>query len=123
MAGVQKASLDVQDVSLACGSADVLGDEVSLANPYRSGTGERISRIRSVARTVSSRRLVSGRAMELVIGHESLLALTNRGALSILDACFKFARASSLVSGEPWSTANLSGISLSSRESLESSLT
>ena len=27
-----------------------------------------------------------GRAMELVIGHESFLALNNRGALSILDA-------------------------------------
>ena len=32
--------------------------------------------------------------MELVNGHESSLALTNRGALSILDASCKFARAS-----------------------------
>ena len=32
------------------------------------------------------------------------LALRNRGALSILDASFEFARASFLVSGEPWST-------------------
>ena len=59
--------------------------------------------LRSVARTVSSRRRISGPAMELVTGHESFLALSNRGALSILDASFKFARASHLVSGEPWS--------------------
>ena len=45
--------------------------------------------------------------MELVNGHESFLALSNRGALSILDASFKFARASCLVSGEPWSTVRL----------------
>ena len=45
-----------------------------------------------------------GRAMELFIGHESFLALSNRGALSILDASFKFARASYLVS---WSTARM----------------
>ena len=68
------------------------GNGVSPANAYCSGTGKRISRFRSVAWTVSSRRRISGRAMELVDGHESLLALSNRGALSILDASFKFAR-------------------------------
>ena len=45
--------------------------------------------------------------MELINGHESFLALSNRGALSILDASFKFARASYLVSGEPWSTVRM----------------
>ena len=62
----RKAGLDVHDISLASGSADVLGYEVSLANAYCSGTGKRMSRIRSVARTVSSRRRTSGRAMGLV---------------------------------------------------------
>ena len=46
----------------------------------------------SVARTVSSHRRIGGWAMELLNGHESFLALSNRGALSILDASFKFAR-------------------------------
>ena len=45
--------------------------------------------------------------MELVNGHEFFLAVSSRGALSILDASFKFARASHLVSGEPWSTVHL----------------
>ena len=54
---------------------------------------ERISRICSVARTVSSRRRIRGQAMGLVNRHESFLALRNRGALSILDASFKVARA------------------------------
>ena len=106
-AGVQKACLDVHDISLASGSAYVLGYEVSPANACCSEMCTRISRIRSVARTVSSRRRISGRAMELVNGHESFLALSNRGALLILDASFKFARASYLVSGEPWSTVRL----------------
>ena len=44
IARLQKAGLDVRDISPASGSADVLGYQVSLAN----------SRIRSVARTVSS---------------------------------------------------------------------
>ena len=71
IAGVQKAGLDVRDVSLASASAVVLGYEVSSANAYCSGTGKRISRISSVAGMVSSRRCISGRAMELVNGHES----------------------------------------------------
>ena len=69
--------------------ADVVGYEVSPANSYCSGTGKRSARSRSVARTVSSRRRIRGRAMELVSGHEPSMALSNRGALSILDASFK----------------------------------
>ena len=53
--------------------------------------------------TVSWRRRISGRTMELVNGHESFLALSNRGALSIVDASFKYARASYLNCGVPWS--------------------
>ena len=100
IASVQKVGLDVHDISLASGSADVLGYEVFLANASCSGTCKRVSRTRSVARTVSSRRRIGGRAMELVDGHESFLAISNRGALSILDANFKFARASYLIAGE-----------------------
>ena len=61
--------------------------------------GKRMERIRPVARTACSRRRISGRAMELVNGHESFLSLSNRGALSILDTSFKFTRASYLASG------------------------
>ena len=107
IAGVKRASLDVHDLSLASGSSDVLGYEVSPANAYRSGTGKRISRIRSVVRTVSSRRCISGPAMELVSGHEFFLAVRNCGAHSIFDATFKFAQAPYLLSGEPWSTVRM----------------
>ena len=100
IAGVNTACRDVHDISLASGSADVLGYEVSPANAYCSWTRKRIARVRSVARTVSARRRISGRAMELVNGHESFLALSIRGALSILDASFRFARASYLAAGE-----------------------
>ena len=103
IAGVQKAGLDVHDISLARGSAYVLGYEVTPANAYCSGTDKRISLFRSVARTISSRRRIGGRAMVLVNDHESFLALSNRGALSILDASSKFTRASDLVPGESWS--------------------
>ena len=96
IAGVKRAGLDVHDTSHASGSADVLGDEVSPVNLYCSGTGKRLSRLRSVARTVSTRRRISGRAMELVNGHEYFLALGNRGTLSIFDASFKFAWASAI---------------------------
>ena len=106
IAGVQRAGLDVHDISLASGSPDVFDFEVSPANACCSGTRKRIARIRSVAQTVSSRRCIGGRAMELVNGHASFLAPSNRGALSIL-ASFKFARASYLVSGKPWSTVRM----------------
>ena len=107
--GVQKAGLDVHDISLSSGSADVLGCEVSPGNAYYSGTGKRISRIRSVARTVSSRRRISGRAVELVYGHESFLALSNRGALSIVDASFKFTRGSHLMVSRTHGTKSVRG--------------
>ena len=45
--------------------------------------------------------------MDLVNGQEHFQALYNRGALPILDASFKFARASNLVSGEPWITVRV----------------
>ena len=85
---VQKAGVDVHDISLAIGIVDVLGDEVSPANSYCSGTGKRKSRIRSVARTVFFAPSHQ-RAMELVSGHESFLVRSDRGAVSILDASFK----------------------------------
>ena len=107
IAGAQKAGLDVHDVVHASGSADVLGYEVSLANSCCGGAGKQKSCMRSVGRTVSSRRRISGRAMEFFSGHESFVALSNRGALSILDASFKFPRASCLVTVEPWSTVRL----------------
>ena len=75
IAGVQKAGLDIHDISRAKGSADVLGYEVSPANAHCSGTSKRISRIRSVSWTVSSRCRISGRLMELVVVHESFLPL------------------------------------------------
>ena len=50
---------------------------MSPANAYCSGTGKRISRIRFVARTVSSRRHIRGRAMGLVNGIESSLTVRN----------------------------------------------
>ena len=77
----KKAGLDVHHISRASGSADVLGYEVSPVNACCSGTSKRISRIRSVARTVSRRRIL-GRAMQLVNGHGSFLALSNRGVLN-----------------------------------------
>ena len=104
IAGVQRAGLDVHDAAYASGGAEVLGYEVSVANSHCGGPGKWVSRMRSVARTVSSRRRLTGCAMELVNGHESFLALSNRGALSILEASFKFAQASHLVSGESWSS-------------------
>ena len=61
------------------------------------GAAKRIPRSRSVARTVSVRRCISGQAMEL----------TNRGALSILDASFKSARSCFLVSKQPWLTVRM----------------
>ena len=103
IAGGKRAGLDVHDISLASGSADVLGYEYSNC----SGSGKRMARIRPVARTVSSRRRISGRVMELVNGHESFLALGNRGVVSVLDASFMLALASYLVSGEPWSTVRM----------------
>ena len=86
------------------------------------GRGKRMSRIHSVARTVCSRRRISGRALDLVSGQESFLALSNRA-----DASFKFARASYLLSGELWSTVRMEHRafgenSLSSPQSLEPSL-
>ena len=63
--------------------------------------------VRSVTQMVSSKHRISGRTLEFVSCHDSFLALDGRGALSILDVSFKFARASCLVSGEPWSTVRV----------------
>ena len=61
------------------------------------GTGQRMTRILSVAWRVSSRRRISGRAMELV----------KRSRVFLGAQRSKFARVSYLVSGEPWSTVRM----------------
>ena len=106
IAGVQKASLDVHDISPANGSADVFGYEVSPANSYCSGTGKRMARTRLVERMVSWRRRIIGRTMELVNVHNlfwrsAIVELSVSLSLSILDASFKFDRVSYLVSSVP----------------------
>ena len=80
---VKRAGFDVHDLSLASGSADVLGYEGSPAHFHCSGAGSSTALVRSVARTVSSHRRISGRAMEVVSGHESFLARSNRGLLRL----------------------------------------
>ena len=82
--GVQNTGLDVHDISLASGSANVLGYEVSPANPICSGTDKRTARIRSVARTVSSRRRIGGRTMELGIS-ALVTSLSWRSAIVMLE--------------------------------------
>ena len=92
IASVTRAGLDVHDTCTL--PAEVQMFSIMMCDqPTRIEVerGERIARIRSVAWTIFARRRVSGRAMELVNGHESFLALSNRGALSILHASFKFA--------------------------------
>ena len=96
IADVQETGLNVHDIFLVSGRADVLGYEMSPSSACCSGVSKQISRIRPVARTVSASRRINGRTVELVNGHESFLTLSNRGALSILDVSFKFARTSSL---------------------------
>ena len=73
----KRARLDVHDIILASGRA--LGYEVSVPNVYCSGTGKRISRIRS-SRTYG---LFAPSHQRSGNGHEYFQALTNRGALSI----------------------------------------
>ena len=79
-------------MSLASGSVGFLGYELSPASGCCSGAAKRIVRVRSVARTVSVRQCISSLGSD----HESSLALSNRCALSIVDASVKFARSSFL---------------------------
>ena len=91
---------------LASGSADVSRYEVSPANAYCCGIGKWISPMLSRTDGMFAVASAVGRWTSSV-GHESFRALSKRGALSIMDASFKFARVSDLVSGEPWSTVRV----------------
>ena len=109
IAGVQKACLGLHDTSFPSGSADVWVVKchqptrlaVEWANGPHTFDQSRGRSLRAVA--VAARRWRSSTVTSL------FLALSNRGALSILDATFKFAQASCLVSGEPWSTCAWNG--------------
>ena len=61
----------------------MLGYDVSPVMGLCSGSANRIVRDRAVARAVVFRWRINGRAVELVNGHESLLVLSSRGALSM----------------------------------------
>ena len=73
----------MQDISLASGRADVLGCEVSPAQRVLQWNGQTDNK-NSFSRTdgLFAQSLIGGRTMELVNGHESCSALSNRGALS-----------------------------------------
>ena len=96
IAGVKRARLDVDDVSLASGSADVLGYEVFLANSYCSGTGKRLARF-SVSRHGRSLRLVASVSERR--SSSMVTSLSWRSAIVVLSQslmpAFKFAWASS----------------------------
>ena len=47
-------------------------------------------KVREAACAAMNRRTMSGRAMELPLEHDSLLSLASRGAVSVLDASYKF---------------------------------
>ena len=55
--------------------------------------------------------------MELICGHESLLALSKSGASPILDASFWRARSSYLLSGRPWPTVRMKQTALGESDS------
>ena len=93
-AGVQKASLDVHDIFLASGSADVLGYEVW--NGQTDITSS-ISRADGLVAPSHWRAGDGARQWSRVF----------LGAPSILDASLQFSRASYLFSGEPWSTMRM----------------
>ena len=79
IAGVKRAGLEVLDISFASGSASVLGCDVSPAMARCSGSAKELPLV------VQN----SGRAVELVKGHESFLEFGHRGAVSIFDDSFK----------------------------------
>ena len=78
IAGVRRAGLDVHDISLASGSSDVLGCEVSPANSHCSGTGKWIARIRSVERMVSSRRRIRGSSVVTSLSWRSAIVVLSQ---------------------------------------------
>ena len=87
--------------------ADVLGCEVSPSSAHCSGTSKRISRVRSVARAVSSRRRISKGQRSL----SSVTSLSLHSAIVELSEFFTQASssrgASHLVSGRPLSTVRM----------------
>ena len=57
-------------------------------------TPERFHRVRQGIRGLLLRRRVSGRTVEIILGHATFCALANRRLLSIFNAAYKFVRSS-----------------------------
>ena len=57
-------------------------------------TPERFHRVRQGICGLLLRRRVSGRAVEIILGHATFCALANRRLLSIFNAAYKFVRSS-----------------------------
>ena len=99
IAGVQKAGLDVHDISLASGSADVLGYEVSPAKRVLQWPSGEHALALSHGRSLRAVASAGGRWSSQMVTSLSWRSGKEPWWSLNLDASFRFARSSYLVSG------------------------
>ena len=96
--------LPVHELEVASSSLPVLGVQVNADLSKCGPTLKRLWRVRDAARAVAGRRTVSGRALEMLLGHETFLSLAVRAGLSIFHASYKFVHHSYLVAKPLWNS-------------------
>ncbi len=67
-------------------------------------TPERFHRLHQALAAILNRKKVSGRILEVVIGHATFVALTNRGLLSVFNTVYKFMRSHYYTPAVLWRT-------------------
>ena len=72
------------------GSTKALGCELRGDLLASRVTPERSHKLRQAISGVLNRRKVSGRTLEVVIGHATFVSLTNRGLLSVCNTVYKY---------------------------------
>ena len=87
------------DKGLLLHPGEIQGHQVKALGVTLNGTSlctrvspERFHRVRQAMRGLLQRRRVSGRAVEVVLGHATFCALANRRLLSVFHAVYKFIR-------------------------------
>jgi len=86
----EAAGFQMHEVSAVCSETEVLGCDLGGATPSSRRTGRKLWLLRSALEWVASGPVVTGRQLEVLVGHFVAACLFNRAGLSIMRALYDF---------------------------------
>ena len=90
IADLAQVGLIIHETEVSGTDVEALGTFVDLTHLTAGVTGRRLKRTRAALRVAARRAFLSGRMVEVLVGHATFCGLARRVSLAIFDAVYKF---------------------------------